>query len=217
MSRDCVALHVKAAKALPWATLAADWPAASADSQGLPAVDALHAAYVERYATLRAGERTAQILTAIRAVAERAQAGEAVSWDGLRRLQAIVLDQAHVGFRAQPAHANSRMETYGCHPKLEAAFVRKLASDAAEELHPLLHACRLYLDVRFFHPFADGNGAAARLALQWALQQGGVRLPELTPLFQLPVHPGDLDEYRALCDLAASLLRRAHGPEGAAQ
>ena len=104
------------------------------------------------------------------------------------------------------------METYASHPRLEEALSKKLAKDDREELHPLLKACRLYLDLRFFHPFAEGNGAAARLAFQWLLEREGVRLPELTPLFRLPILPGDAGEYQALFDSAAALLARAHEP-----
>lgn len=213
MSRDGVVLHFQAAKSLPWASLADGWPAADGCPASVPSPQALHAAYVERFDAFRDSERGARIQTAIEAVAERARGGGAISWEGLCAIQAIVLDRASVGFREEAAYTNARMETYGFNPRLEQAFAKKLARDDGDGLHPLLKACRLYLDVRFFHPFAEGNGAAARLAFQWMLQREGVRLPELTPLFRLPLRPGDVESYEALFDLAGSLLRRAHEAE----
>jgi hypothetical protein len=208
MIQDCVILHVKTTKALPWASLAEGWPASG--SSDLPSVDALHRAYVERFDTFRDPEHGERVKSAVHAVAARADAGEPVSWDGLRAIQAVVTGQESVGFRTEAAYANSRMETYGASPKLEPAFARKIAHDDGETLHPLLKACRLYLDVRFFHPFARGNSAAARLAFQWVAQREGVRVPELTPLFRLPISPGDRTDYEALIESAGALL--AKGP-----
>jgi hypothetical protein len=210
MSQDAVLLHCKAVQRLPWVSLADGWPSADDCPDSVPSVETLHAAYVERFDTFRDSERGARMQIAIKAVAERAREGGAISWEGLCSIQCVVLDRESVGFRQEPAYANARLETYGCHPRLEGALAKKLTKDDSQELHPLLKACRLYLDVRFFHPFADGNSAAARLAFQWLLQRDGVRLPELTPLFRLPIHPGNAEEYQALFDSAASLLRRAH-------
>lgn len=210
MTEDAVVLHCQTVKRLPWASLADGWPEAQGCPDSVPSVEALHRAYVERFDTFRDPERAALMLTAIGAVAERARAGDAVSWGGLCSIQRVVLDCESVGFRDGVAYANSKMETYGSHPRLEAALAKTLATIDGGDLHPLLKACRLYLDVRFFHPFADGNSAAARLVFQWICQREGVRLPEVTPLYRLPVFPGNEDHYRALLDSAASLLRRAH-------
>lgn len=211
MPQDGVALHAQARKALDWTAAAADWPAVDDLPAGLPDLQALHTAYVERFDAARDRERADRILAAIEAVGARAREGAPLSWDGLREVQAIALGVDAVGFRTEPAYANARMERYGCHPRLEGAFAKAIGQADDSALHPLLEACRVLLDVRFFHPFADGNGAAARLACQWVLQRAGVRLPELTPLLRLPVHPGVEEEYRALLDLAGSLLRRARG------
>jgi hypothetical protein len=209
VSQDAVMLHCQAVKQLDWASLAVGWPTEGcADS--VPNVQSLHQAYVERFDTFRDSERGARMLAAVQAVAERAREGGSITWEGLCSIQCVVLDLESVGFREGPAYANARLETYGSHPRLEGAFKKKLARDEAEELHPLLKACRLYLDVRFFHPFADGNSAAARLAVQWILQREGVRIPDLIPLFRQPIAPGNLEHYRALIDSAAALLRQAH-------
>ncbi len=209
MTQDAVLLHCQTVKGLAWVTIADGWPAADGGRDDLPSVQELHEAYVERFDTFRDAERAARMLTAIKAVAERAKAGDAISWEGLCSIQCKVLDVESVGFREDRAYANSRMETYGFHPRLEAVLAKKLSTDDSDELHPLLKACRAYLDVRFFHPFADGNSAAARLAFQWILQREAVRLPELTPLFRLPISPGDAAKYQAFFDSAADLLRQA--------
>jgi hypothetical protein len=209
VSKDGVVLHCLAVKGLSWDSLAEGWPPAEGCTDSVPSVEALHDAYVQRFDTFRDSERGARMQIAIKAVTERAEAGDAVTWEGLCALQRIVLDCESVGFREEPAHANARMETYGCNPRLEDVFAKTLARYDGDALHPLLKACRIYLDVRFFHPFAEGNSAAARLAFQWTLQRGGVRLPELTPLFRLPIGPGDLDRYHAFFDSAGSLMRQA--------
>jgi hypothetical protein len=209
MTQDAVLLHCQTVKTLPWATLADGWSPAGACRTDTPTVQALHEAYVERFDTFRDPERGARILAAIKVVAERARAGDALSWEGLCSVQSVALDRESVGFRDEPAYANARLETYGSHPRLEEVLSKKLERDDREALHPLLKACRAYLDVRFFHPFADGNSAAARLAFQWVLQREDVRLPELTPLFRLPIAPGNLDAYQAFLDSAASLLKQA--------
>ncbi len=43
-------------------------------------------------------------------------------------------------------------------------------------------AARLYLDVAFFHPFDDGNGRAALLALGHLLATEDIVLPWVAPL-----------------------------------
>jgi Fic/DOC family len=211
VSQDAVVLHCQTVKRLDWASLADGWPSSAGCLDSVPSVQTLHEAYVDRFDAFRDSERAARIRAAIQLVAERARAGAEVTWEGLCSIQCVVLDRESVGFRAGPAYANARMETYGSHPRFEDALARKITKDDAEELHPLLKACRLYLDVRFFHPFADGNSAAARLAFQWVLQRDGVRLPELTPLFRLPISPGDQGHYQALLDSAGCLLRQATG------
>ena len=46
-----------------------------------------------------------------------------------------------------------------------------------------MRAARVYLDVCFFHPFADGNARAARLALEHVLTSEGFALHTADPVF----------------------------------
>lgn len=202
MSQDAVVQHCKTAKVLPWVSLADSWPQASTE---LPEVEALHLAYVERFETFRDPERAARVQDAIREVTRRA-AEAPPSFAGLCEVQAGVLGVESVGFRQEPAYANARMEVYGCDPRLEPALTKLLDAIAGKDWPPLLKACRSYLEVRFFHPFAEANSAAARLAFQWSLQREGARVAELTPLFRQPIAPGDEAHYRAFLERAGTLL-----------
>lgn len=207
MPQDAVVLHCKTAKTLPWESLADAWPKVGAAGGSGPGVQSLHEAYVERFDTFRDPERAARFQVAIKDVAVRAGAGELVSFAGLCAVMAVALEQDRVVFRTEPAYANAKMETYGCDPRLEPALTKLLVGiEGKEGWQPLLKACRIYLEVRFFHPFAEANSAAARLAFQWVLQREGVKLTELTPLFRQPIAPGNEEHYRAFLERAGTLL-----------
>ena len=207
MPPDAVVSHCKTVKSLPWESLAEGWArVAPATPSNL---EALHDAYVERFDTFRDPERAARVRVAVKAVGARAAAGARVSFPGLCEVMALALEQESVGFRSEPAYANAKMETYGCDPRLEPALTKLIAGIEAKDWHPLLKACRIYLEVRFFHPFAEGNSAAARLAFQWVAQREGLSLPELTSLFRQPIAPGNEAHYRAFLERAGSLLGQA--------
>jgi len=203
--QDAVVLHCKTVKTLSWESLADAWTPPSEEASALPSVESLHLAYVERFDTFRDPERAARVQAAIREVSERATR-EVPTFAGLCEVMGIVLEQDAVGFRQEPAYANARMEVYGSDPRLEPALVKLLTGIVAKDWHPLLKACRCYLEVRFFHPFAEANSAAARLVFQWALQREGVRIAELTPLFRQPIAPGNEEHYRAFLERAGLLL-----------
>ncbi|MEU5791476.1 Fic family protein [Micromonospora purpureochromogenes] len=81
-------------------------------------------------------------------------------------------------------------------PPTAEGFRRCLGQATEPGVPPAGRAARAYLDVAFFHPFADGNGRAAMLALYFVLVRD-----------------------RAVPDLAAPVLRtvrRADDPDGAA-
>jgi Fic family protein len=48
--------------------------------------------------------------------------------------------------------------------------------------HPAIAAASIHVAVAAIHPFADGNGRAARVAASLAMYRGGFRRPELTSL-----------------------------------
>ena len=68
----------------------------------------------------------------------------------------------------------------------------------------------MYLDVCFFHPFADGNARAARLALDHVLTSAGLGLHTAEPVFLLPRRaddPGVGWSFAHLLDLLAGPTR----------
>ena len=50
--------------------------------------------------------------------------------------------------------------------------------------HPAIAAAWIHVAVAAIHPFADGNGRAARVAASLAMYRGGFRRPEFTSLEQ---------------------------------
>ncbi|MEU5880666.1 Fic family protein [Spirillospora sp. NPDC047279] len=69
-------------------------------------------------------------------------------------------------------------------------------------------AARAYLDVCFFHPFADGNARSALLALVFVLAREDVRLERLGPLPFTSRRADDPDAAAELVRLVQVLLRR---------
>jgi hypothetical protein len=53
-------------------------------------------------------------------------------------------------------------------------------------------AARVYLDLAFLHPFADGNARAARLAADAVLWRDGLMLRTVRPLFTVWRSPEDV-------------------------
>jgi hypothetical protein len=155
---------------------AAPWRETGAHEAYLDEVDAPAHGDPAREARYRAG------LAEVRALAD---AGAALEWEAMQRVQAAVLG-APAAFRDGPAFARGGDETYAWFAGVEAMFRRKVAVDGADGAHALVKACRLYLDVIFFHPFADGNARAARLWLEFLLRRARVPTPPLADLVRLP-------------------------------
>lgn len=147
-------------------------------------------------------------MAAIQEVDRMATAGHGVSWELLTCIQQHVLGLENIAFRNGPAYAKGGGELYAFHPHLPSAFANKVARDHRDELHPLIKAVRLYLDICFFHPFCDGNARAARLAFQFILQRDGVSMREIGPLFRLPLAAGGVEGYRSFAKLAVLLASR---------
>lgn len=127
-------------------------------------------------------------LTFIRA---EAHAQRPLSWTMLRGAQRRVLGVQSVGFRDGDAFAHHGRERYALGADTLARFERCLAEAGDASLPPLARAARVYLDVCFVHPFADGNARAARLALDHALTTAGLALHSAEPVFLLPRHADD--------------------------
>lgn len=136
----------------------------------------------------------------------QAEASVAPDWSLLCQGQRLILGQeVDVGFRQGPAFAHQGRHRYGWFEGLEEIFKRKLAQDAQDEVHPLLKAVRLYLDLIYFHPFVDGNARAARLWFEYWLWRGCIVAPSWVALARLEKVPGRVERYWAFASLSAQL------------
>lgn len=135
-----------------------------------------------------AGERSTDSARADRLLAALAQARADASrrrpltLQLLTGWQQLVLGLPEVSFRQGDAFAKGGRERYALTPHTRRDFERCLR-DSADQPVPLpSRAARAYLDVAFFHPFADGNARLAMLTLAYVLELEGVRLDEVGPL-----------------------------------
>ncbi|MDR3080085.1 MAG: Fic family protein, partial [Streptomyces sp.] len=128
--------------------------------------------------------RTERFQAAWHLAQEHANTARALDLHLLRRWQQVVLGHADVPFRTGPAFAKRGQERYGLSDRTEADFAECIAQATATGTGiPLpARAARAYLDVCFFHPFSDGNGRSALLALGFVLAREHVFLDEARPL-----------------------------------
>lgn len=150
------------------------------------------------------------------AALERARADAAtevpLTFSMLAGWQALVLGMPEAGFRDGPAHAKGGRETYGLHPDTRQRFSRCLAEAMPGTMPLAARAARVYLDVAFFHPFADGNARAALLCLDFVLQREEVTVDLVAPLRvvrRADDPEGALDLVRLVDVLIAGTRRRA--------
>lgn len=115
----------------------------------------------------------------------------AASWPGLVAVQSILLG-VPARFRPSDAFARHPVQTrrYGWRSDLEERLSQRLDTFAADPVHPLVRAVRLYLEIIFVHPFSDGNGRAARLWFAHTCRLGGFAVPDLAALASFPKEPG---------------------------
>ncbi|MFC1401249.1 MULTISPECIES: Fic family protein [Streptacidiphilus] len=125
--------------------------------------------------------------------AERLLAGHALARaDAARRApltfallaswQREVLGATEAPFRASDAYAKAGRERYALTPGTRADFASCLDEATDPDIPLAARAARVYLDVAFFHPFADGNARAALLALVHVLAREDIVLSEVGPL-----------------------------------
>lgn len=124
----------------------------------------------------------------------------------MERWQRTVLGVPRAPFRTGDAYAKGGRERYALAPDTPAAFDRCLAQSAEPAVPAAARAARVYLDVAFFHPFADGNGRAALLALAFVLARADVTLAEVRPL-AVPRYADDRAGAADLARLVAALIR----------
>lgn len=154
----------------------------------------------------RSPERAAGMLAALARARADAASGAPLTFDLLSSWQRLVLGVSDAPFRTAPALAKQGRERYGTGPDLRGLLDVCLARSGGP--HPALsaRAARAYLDVCFFHPFADGNARSAFLALVFVLARAGVALDQVGPLRRLPRHADHPEGALALADLAAVLI-----------
>jgi hypothetical protein len=121
--------------------------------------------------------------------------------------QRAVLDGAEAPFRAGDAYAKAGHERYGLTPHTRADFDSCLREATDPDLPLAARAARAYLDVAFFHPFADGNARAALLTLVHVLAREDVVLAEIGPL-QITRYADDPAGAADLATLIGVLNRR---------
>ncbi|MEU4479421.1 Fic family protein [Micromonospora sp. NPDC023966] len=170
--------------------------------------------FVRGPVTARDPARAARLLAAI--AQARATTGQPLSYALLASWQATVLGVPEVRFRRGPAFAKGGRERYGLTVDTAEQFGHCLAQSADPELPLAARAARAYLDVAFFHPFPDGNGRAAMLALDAVLRRAGVVLDQVAPVLLVPRRADDPDGARDLARLVDVLIaatrRRARTP-----
>ncbi|MEU2492093.1 Fic family protein [Streptomyces sp. NPDC007883] len=131
----------------------------------------------------RDAARADRLLSAYAAVRADAARGRSLTFGVLSGWQQSVLGSGEaVPFRTGDAHAKGGRERYGLTEGTEVDFARCLHDSADHAVPPVARAARVYLDVAFFHPFADGNARSALLALVFVLAREGIALDEVGPL-----------------------------------
>lgn len=202
------------------ATLSLDWSEPPPDVQrllqrvsALPwAPDTSHEAYLERvdgpaHADPAREARYREALVEVRGLADR---GAALDLPLVTRVQGLVLGRP-AAFRRGAALARGGREAYALFPELEAMLRRKLRVDAADGCHPLVQACRLYLDLIFVHPFEDGNARAARLWWEFLLRRARTCGPRIEELVRWEKVPGDAAAAWRLVRFCAQRALARHG------
>jgi hypothetical protein len=191
---------------------ATDWGALAPDVAPVRGARDGHRAFLDEVARTRDAERALRLHAALDRA--RAEAGLPLTVERLAAWQAVVLGlDAPPSLRATDAFARQGRARYGWGPATEATLRACLAEATGPD--PLLaRAARVYLDVLFFHPFADGNGRAATLALDSVLAGGGVLLDEVRPLFTVVRCGDDPRGPAALVRLLATLVEAARRRSG---
>jgi hypothetical protein len=161
----------------------------------------------QQVARLRDPARAARLHAALDRVRAEAEAGEVLTFERLASWQSIVLGTAEARFRTLPAFAKEGRERYGLDDRTEPRFRTWLREADDEDATVAARAARIYLDVLFTHPFDDGNGRAAALALDFVLARAGVVLDQVGPLLLVRRHAGDGQGVLALVRLLEILIK----------
>lgn len=135
---------------------------------------------------------------------------QVLSFAPLARWQRAVLGVADAPFRDGPAFAKEGRERYGLDAETPARFAECLAGSQDRELPVAARAARVYLDVCFFHPFADGNARSALLAFAFVLAKDDIVLDEVGPMAQVQRPADDVEGAAGLANLVVALIEGTH-------
>jgi hypothetical protein len=169
-----------------------------------------HLAWIEGAERRRDPTRATHMREALAHCRASARAGEPLDFAALASWQELVLDRAGVNFRSLEAYAKAGRERYSVTAETQELFERALAEANDRAVCATTRAARVYLDVCFFHPFDDGNGRAARLALDHVLTTAGLALHAAEPLFVISRLADDVHGLRAF----ARAVHTLSGPVG---
>ena len=133
-----------------------------------------------------------RMLTALTRVRLDARDRLPLTFERLAAWQALVLDCAEPPpFRREPAFAKGGRERYGVDGETPARLATCLADADTPAIPLAARTARVYLDVLFFHPFADGNARSAGLAAEFVLAKANVRLDQVGPLWLVARYAND--------------------------
>ena len=150
--------------------------------------------------------RAQRLMAAYTQVRADAAADRTLDFGLLARWQRTVLGVDRTAFRQGPAFAKAGRERYGLHADTPRLFEAALAQSRETWTPVAARAARAYLDVCFFHPFADGNARSALLTLAFVLGQADIVLDQVGPLAQLQRPADDVQSAKSTADLVVSLI-----------
>lgn len=164
------------------------------------------ASFVESSGGSDPSSRAGRLASALTMAGAAVLAPEPLSFAVLQRWQRVVLGRP-TGFRPAPAFAKHGDEHYGRYEGIEADFDSYLLQASDAGLSVAARAARVYLDVAFYHPFDDGNGRAAMLAMYYVLRRGAVVLDQAGPLLMTVRRADDQRGAISLANLIVVLAR----------
>ncbi|MFE3513767.1 Fic family protein [Streptomyces sp. NPDC059166] len=174
---DSLAVWCLVRREVGWARLGAE----TAPGPVIPAVDGF-TAWCEGPVALRDPVRARRLLAGWAALRADAGRGEPLTFALLCGWQREVLGTRETSFRTGDAYAKRGRERYGLTARTRTDFEECLRESGDPSVPLAARAARAYLDVAFFHPFEDGNGRAALLALTFVLARERVFLSQVGPL-----------------------------------
>ena len=138
-----------------------------------------HLAFIKRYDAHRSEQRASRMEEAVAWIRSLAANDVPLTLQELLDTQQVVLGGT-AALRETVAWAKAGTVRHGLISDEE--MDRWLSDASGRDIWPI-RAARVYLDVLFAHPFVDGNGRAARLALDYVLAREGMLLCTADPVY----------------------------------